>query len=238
MLVDASFLLAGRSRGQPRNLSLAVTRPKHASRNPAAHSFRGQCRLSPRGASGRCGRHQHPHRHRGCCHADRADRRADDIPSFTRNWLVRENPGRFPVPFGRFDVIAVGVGALALLCWIVRPTGDITGGALAVARLLHLARLARWAGERTGRERLLLILHVGYAFVPFGFLLNAASAFGWFVQRRDPRLDGGGRGHHDARGDEPRNTGAYRPAVDSVSHHAGDLCCDRRCGPFAGLRGA
>jgi uncharacterized protein involved in response to NO len=100
------------------------------------------------------------------------------VPSFTRNWLVRENPGRFPVPFGRFDVIAVGVGALALLCWIVRPTGNITGGALAVAGLLHLARLARWAGERTGRERLLLILHVGYAFVPFGFLLNAASAFG------------------------------------------------------------
>ena len=27
-------------------------------------------------------------------------------------------------------------------------------------------------------ERLLLILHVGYAFVPLGFLLNAASAFG------------------------------------------------------------
>src|SRR5690242_17937709 len=25
------------------------------------------------------------------------------IPSFTRNWLVRENPGRLPLPFGRFD---------------------------------------------------------------------------------------------------------------------------------------
>ena len=63
------------------------------------------------------------------------------------------------------------------MCWIVRPTGNITGGALAIAGLLHLARLVRWAGERTGRERLLLILHVGYAFVPFGFLLSAASAF-------------------------------------------------------------
>ena len=29
------------------------------------------------------------------------------IPSFTRNWLVRENPGRLPVPFGRFDMIVV-----------------------------------------------------------------------------------------------------------------------------------
>ena len=39
-------------------------------------------------------------------------------------------------------------------------------------------RLGRWAGDRTWRERLLLILHVGYVFVPLGFLLNAASAFG------------------------------------------------------------
>ena len=39
-------------------------------------------------------------------------------------------------------------------------------------------RLARWAGDRTFRERLLLVLHVGYAFLPLGFLLNACSAFG------------------------------------------------------------
>jgi uncharacterized protein involved in response to NO len=99
------------------------------------------------------------------------------IPSFTRNWLVRENPGRLPVPFGRFDVIVVAIGALALLCWVVSPAGHLTGAALAIAGLLHLVRLGRWAGDRTWREPLALILHVGYAFVPFGFLLNAASAF-------------------------------------------------------------
>jgi uncharacterized protein involved in response to NO len=79
------------------------------------------------------------------------------IPSFTRNWLVRENPGRLPVPFARFDMIAVATGALALL---------------------HVVRLARWAGDRTFRERLLVILHVGYLFVPVGFLLSALAAFG------------------------------------------------------------
>jgi uncharacterized protein involved in response to NO len=98
------------------------------------------------------------------------------VPSFTRNWLVRENPGRLPVPFGRFDVITIALAALALLAWIVSPTSDLTAGALALAGLLHLVRLVRWAGDRTGRERLLLILHVGYAFVPLGFFLNAASA--------------------------------------------------------------
>jgi uncharacterized protein involved in response to NO len=100
------------------------------------------------------------------------------VPSFTRNWLVRENPGRLPVPFGRFDIIVVAIGALALSSWIVSPIGDLTGTALALAGLLHLVRLGRWAGDRTVRERLLLILHVGYAFIPLGFLLSAASAFG------------------------------------------------------------
>ncbi len=100
------------------------------------------------------------------------------VPSFTRNWLVRENPGRLPVPFGRLDMIVVAIGALALASWIVIPESRWTGAALALAGLLHLARLGRWAADRTLRERLVLILHVGYAFVPAGFLLTAASAFG------------------------------------------------------------
>jgi uncharacterized protein involved in response to NO len=100
------------------------------------------------------------------------------VPSFTRNWLVRENPGRLPAPFGRFDMIVVAVSALALSSWVVDAASRYTGAALALAGLLHLVRLGRWAGDRTWRERLVLILHVGYAFVPLGFLLNAASAFG------------------------------------------------------------
>ena len=100
------------------------------------------------------------------------------IPSFTRNWLVRENPGRLPAPFGRFDIIVIVAGALALAGWIVVPNHPVTGAALALAGLAHLARLSRWAGDRTFRERLLAILHVGYFFVPLGFLFNAAAAFG------------------------------------------------------------
>ena len=100
------------------------------------------------------------------------------IPSFTQNWLVRENPGRLPAPFGRFDMIVVAISALALLSWVVDGNSQLAGAALTLRGLLHLVRLGRWAGDRTWRERLLLILHVGYAFVPLGFLLNAASAFG------------------------------------------------------------
>ena len=100
------------------------------------------------------------------------------IPSFTRNWLVKFNPGRLPVPFGRFDGAVIGLSALALIAWIAAPLNMIAGVAMAMVGVLHVIRLARWAGDRTTRERLLLILHVGYVFVPLGFLLNAASAFG------------------------------------------------------------
>ena len=99
------------------------------------------------------------------------------IPSFTRNWLVRENPGRLPSPFAGFDVTIVILSAAMLLVWIVRQDGGLVGCLLAAAGVLHVIRLGRWVGDRTLKERLVLILHVGYAFIPAGFLLASAAAF-------------------------------------------------------------
>jgi uncharacterized protein involved in response to NO len=100
------------------------------------------------------------------------------VPSFTRNWLVRENPGRLPAPLARFDVVTIGVSAVTLALWVAQPSWRLSGAALAVAGLLQVVRLMRWAGDRTFRDRLVLVLHVGYAFVPLGFLLSSAAAFG------------------------------------------------------------
>jgi uncharacterized protein involved in response to NO len=97
------------------------------------------------------------------------------IPSFTRNWLARQQEGRMPAAFNRFDVVAIGISALALLAWVVSPIAPATSVVLLVAGLVQLARLARWAGERTWRDRLVLVLHIAYLFVPAGFLLLAAS---------------------------------------------------------------
>jgi len=97
------------------------------------------------------------------------------IPSFTRNWLARENPGRFPVPFGRFDLAVLGVSLSALVLWVSVPTWPVTAAAMLVAGAAQVVRLARWAGDRTLRDRLVLVLHVGYAFVPLGFFILAAA---------------------------------------------------------------
>lgn len=98
------------------------------------------------------------------------------IPSFTRNWLAKRNGGRLPASFNRFDAVAVVASAAALLLWIATPVGMATGVALAIGGLLQTVRMARWAGDRTWRNPLLLILHVGYGFVPIGFLLAAWAA--------------------------------------------------------------
>ena len=100
------------------------------------------------------------------------------VPSFTRNWLARENPGRLPVPFGKFDGAIILFSAAVLALWIVQPAGTVAAVALIAAGALHIVRLARWAGDRTWRDRLVLILHLGYAFVPVGFLLASAAAAG------------------------------------------------------------
>jgi uncharacterized protein involved in response to NO len=99
------------------------------------------------------------------------------IPSFTRNWLVRENPGRLPSPFARFDIAIVILSAAALFVWVVHQDSLLSGILFALVGILHVVRLLRWAGDRAFGEWLVFILHVGYAFIPVGFLLAAASAF-------------------------------------------------------------
>jgi uncharacterized protein involved in response to NO len=97
------------------------------------------------------------------------------VPSFTNNWLARQQSDKLPAPLGRFDMITIALAAVALLSWIVAPDWRSTAVLLVVAAIAQAARLGRWAGERTWREPILLILHFGYAFVPLGFLTLALS---------------------------------------------------------------
>jgi uncharacterized protein involved in response to NO len=99
-------------------------------------------------------------------------------PSFTHNWLVRENPGRLPVPFDRFDVLVVIASAFALTLWTCIPESYLTTALLTLAAIMQTIRLLRWAGIRTYYEPLVLILHAGYGFVPLGFAFAALASAG------------------------------------------------------------
>lgn len=97
------------------------------------------------------------------------------IPSFTHNWLTRGNPGRLPALFGRFDIAVLVLSLIALAVWMASPTWTYTGALMLASGVAHAVRLGRWAGDRSLRNRLVLILHIGYAFVPLGFLLLAGA---------------------------------------------------------------
>lgn len=96
-------------------------------------------------------------------------------PSFTNNFLARRKSDKLPAPLGRFDVASLALAALALISWIVAPYWAVSGMLLLVMAVAQAVRLARWAGERTWREPILLILHLGYAFVPLGALALGVS---------------------------------------------------------------
>ena len=112
------------------------------------------------------------------------------VPSFTRNWLARQGPGRLPVPpMQRFDKIALLALLAALFAWIAAPEAQALAPLLLAAGALHLVRLARWAGDRTLAEPLLWILHLGYLFLPLGAIALGVSIF-------VPGLFGGASAQH------------------------------------------
>jgi len=94
------------------------------------------------------------------------------IPSFTRNWLARQdNPIRPAPPMQRFDKITLLASLVILALWVARPFDLATGGLFVLFGLLHLVRLMRWQGHRTLSEPLAWVLHVAYFFVPLGALI-------------------------------------------------------------------
>lgn len=99
------------------------------------------------------------------------------VPSFTRNWLVREKPGRLPASFGRFDIATIALSAVGLAAWTFFPDTVATGVLLIAGAVLNAVRLGRWAGDRTLADPLVLILHVAFAFVPLGLLLAGLAVF-------------------------------------------------------------
>ncbi|WP_306152410.1 NnrS family protein [Roseovarius sp. MMSF_3281] len=93
------------------------------------------------------------------------------IPSFTRNWLAKENYTARPAPpMQRLDKLVLLASIGILLSWVLWPDAAQTGTALIAFGGLHLIRQARWTPHLTTREPLLWVLHAAYLFVPVGAL--------------------------------------------------------------------
>lgn len=101
------------------------------------------------------------------------------VPSFTRNWLSKQGIRTgLPTQPGRFDIAVIAITAIAFVAWISAPQGWLTGTLFAAAAVGQAFRLIRWKGWRTFPDPLVLILHVGYLWVPVGLGLLAAVDLG------------------------------------------------------------
>ena len=101
------------------------------------------------------------------------------IPSFTRNWMAKRGvTDGLPTQPGRFDLFVIAATAVALLAWLSGPAETTIGIVLLIAALLQLLRWARWSGYRTFADPLVLVLHVGYLWVPVGLALLGLSLVG------------------------------------------------------------
>ena len=98
------------------------------------------------------------------------------IPSFTRNWLAKRGEAEhLPTQANRFDLACLAITGVSLLLWVALPASTLTGAALLLAGGLQFTRLARWQGHRTFADPLVLILHVGFLWVPVGLALLGIS---------------------------------------------------------------
>ena len=98
------------------------------------------------------------------------------VPSFTRNWLSKQSiKDRLPAQPGRFDFAVIALTAAAMFTWTASPHNRLAGTILTVAAIFQAMRLGRWQGLRAAADPLVLILHVGYAWVPIGLGLLGGS---------------------------------------------------------------
>jgi uncharacterized protein involved in response to NO len=101
------------------------------------------------------------------------------IPSFTRNWMAkRKIVTGLPTQPGKLDLVVIGATAVAVLAWLTGPAETPVGLVLLAAAALQLIRWLRWRGYRTYPDPLVLILHVGYAWIPIGLGLLGLSLMG------------------------------------------------------------
>jgi uncharacterized protein involved in response to NO len=100
------------------------------------------------------------------------------VPSFTHNWLTKRGAVARPAGRGWVDRAALGVLHLGLFAWVLFPVAPPVGAVLLLGAALNGWRLLRWRGAATVAEPLLLILHIGYAWLVLGVGLLGLAVLG------------------------------------------------------------
>jgi uncharacterized protein involved in response to NO len=96
------------------------------------------------------------------------------IPMFTNSGV----PGAGARRIGWLDRLALGTVLAVLAVDALQVPPLAAGFVFAIAGLAHAARWSAWKPWRTGRQPLVWVLHLGYAWIPLHLLLRALAAWG------------------------------------------------------------
>lgn len=99
------------------------------------------------------------------------------IPSFTRNWMVKQSITNLPAPHDKIDLAIMIFTAICLVSWVIFPDAIFTAIIGGICGLANLYRLIRWHGWLTKKEPLVWVLHLGFLFIPLGFIALTLSTF-------------------------------------------------------------
>ncbi len=99
-------------------------------------------------------------------------------PTFTREFILNRHMTREPASFSSFDRLSILLVLFGATGWVLRPDATATGWVLVAAGVINLSRLSRWYGWVTWREPLVLILHVGYAWLAIAMLAVGGAMLG------------------------------------------------------------
>lgn len=98
------------------------------------------------------------------------------VPAFTTTYLKLRGQHHLPRSLSVLDRLAIGSMVLLLLAETL--FGSALAGAIALpAAIIQAVRLSQWRGLSTARVPILLVLHIGYAWLILGLALKGASAF-------------------------------------------------------------
>jgi uncharacterized protein involved in response to NO len=100
-------------------------------------------------------------------------------PMFTRSALHRAGLPFQPRERTRLDDGVIALTLLAVLAVAILDPGPLLAAALGLAGLANLVRMWGWGGSKSLGDPMLWSLHLGYAWVGLGLLIEAASALGW-----------------------------------------------------------
>lgn len=100
------------------------------------------------------------------------------IPAFSTNWLRQQGVPQLPQTRPWLERVVIGLTLAVGLIDSLLPGGLLLTLFAATGALAHGARLIGWRGWQTWRNPLLLILHLGYAWLPLGYLLLTLHSAG------------------------------------------------------------